>query len=132
MQDFVPRVIEINGQKCALGLTPDIEAPVPIVVAPGPSAAAELSTFLQTGYVSISGNRLVGVDGQLLQLRGVNWFGFETGVGSNDPSLCALVAVEGDAACSIPLLAFPAGFAGGSERAASMYIIQHGLGLTSI
>ena len=78
LQDFTPRTVAINGQKCALGLRANVSAPVPSLPQSTDGPTPELSTFLQTGYVSISGNRLVGVDGNLLTLNGVNWFGFET------------------------------------------------------
>lgn len=29
--------------------------------------------------VSVSGTKLIGVDGNELQIRGLNWFGFEDG-----------------------------------------------------
>jgi hypothetical protein len=79
IQDFSPRTVAVNGLRCAIGFQANISASVPLLPE-AITAAASLPTFLQTGYVSISGNRLVGVDGNLLTLNGANWFGFETGV----------------------------------------------------
>ena len=77
MQDFLPRVVRVNGDKCALGLTPDVTAQPEFATS---SPNANFSTFAVQGAVGTDGIRLVGVDGQPLTLRGANWFGFETGV----------------------------------------------------
>ena len=78
MQDFSPRTVAINGRTCAIGLKPNITAPVALPDAS--SSPSNLSAFLQAGYININGNRLVGVDGNLVTLNGANWFGFETQV----------------------------------------------------
>ena len=76
-QDFLPRVIRVNGDKCALGLTPNVTAKPAFATS---TANANFSSFAVQGAVGTNGIRLVGVDGQPLTLRGANWFGFETGV----------------------------------------------------
>lgn len=81
MQDFSPRSVFVNGGKCAIGFVPNITAPVPPLSAASP--AANLSSFVATGYVTTSGNRIIDVDGNPITLRGANWFGFETQVRSH-------------------------------------------------
>lgn len=68
----------MNGETCAIGLKPNITAP--FVLPDATSSSANLSSFLQAGYINIYGNRLVGVDGNYVTLNGANWFGFETQV----------------------------------------------------
>lgn len=78
LQDFGPRTVSVNGLLCAIGLKPNITAPIELPAAS--ASSANLSSFLQAGYINIDGNRLVGVDGNLVTLNGANWFGFETQV----------------------------------------------------
>ena len=83
MQDFSPRVVQLEGSTCAIGLAVNISAPVPSL--PSMGSDANLTDFVQTGYVSTSGNRIIGVDGNPITLNGANWFGFETGVSPAEP-----------------------------------------------
>lgn len=69
----------MNGGRCSLGLKTNITAPVTNLPA-GNVQQSNLSQFLQTGYISVDGNRLVGIDGNYVTLNGANWFGFETQV----------------------------------------------------
>lgn len=118
-QDFLPRVVKVNGKRCAIGLKPNITAAVPLPLQGNTESRIEA----QDGHVSISGNRLVGVDGNLLTLRGANWFGFETEVQITSlidyedpytrqlhcPSPTASLQVVTSLLCYVPisLLAFP-------------------------
>ncbi|KAK9839537.1 hypothetical protein WJX81_008252 [Elliptochloris bilobata] len=70
-QDFAPTNASVNGEACTLSVVSDIDAPVPEL--PGTPAVDEI---LQP--VSIQNSSIIGVDGQPLNIRGINWFGFET------------------------------------------------------
>lgn len=69
---MVPSAIFQNGQKCVL---------VNIAGAAFASAAAapEAALGAEAGEtaVRVLGNNIIGVDGNVLQMRGVNWFGFD-------------------------------------------------------
>ena len=76
-------MVQLEGSPCAIGLAVNISAPVPGLS--GMERDANLSSFAQTGFVSTSGNRIIGVDGNPINLNGANWFGFETGVSPAEP-----------------------------------------------
>ena len=66
LQDFAPTNASVNGQACTLSVVSDIDAPVPEL--PGSPAVDEI---LQP--VTIQNSTIIGVDGQPLNICGINW-----------------------------------------------------------
>ena len=83
MQAFTPREVYLNGDQCSLTLTVNVTNQTPNV--PVDTSLTESST-----PISISGTTIVGVDGQEVNLVGVNYFGFEQTV---IPALSAKAAL---------------------------------------
>lgn len=75
----------MNGSPCAIGLKPNITAPIDL---PAASGQSDLSSFVATGYVTTNGNQIIDVDGNVITLNGANWFGFETQVCKNLMPAC--------------------------------------------
>ena len=67
LQDFAPTNASVNGEACTLSVVSDIDAPVPEL--PGSPAVDEI---LQP--VTIQNSTIIGVDGQPLNIRGINWW----------------------------------------------------------
>jgi len=65
-QDFAPTNVSVNGAACTLSVVSDIDAPVPEL--PGAPAVDEI---LQP--VSIRNSTIYGIDGQPLNIQGINW-----------------------------------------------------------
>ena len=66
VQDFAPTNASVNGQACTLSVVSDIDAPVPEL--PGSPAVDEILQPL-----TIQNSTIIGVDGQPLNIRGINW-----------------------------------------------------------
>ena len=77
-QAFTPQAAFLQGRQCYLTLTVNVTDQTPSV--PVDTSLTESSTM-----ISISGTDIIGVDGTVIQLRGVNFFGFEQPV-------CAVLA----------------------------------------
>ena len=71
-QAFTPQAVYLNGEQCQLTLTVDVTNVTPEIPL-DTSAQIESSAV----PISIRGTDLYGVDGNKLQLKGINWFGFE-------------------------------------------------------
>lgn len=76
-QAFTPTAAYLNGEQCSLTLTVNVSALVPGVAIPPTFPPSEAS-----GAISAANGQLTGVDNRPVQLRGANWFGFETQVGA--------------------------------------------------
>ena len=71
-QAFTPQAVYLQGEQCQLTLTVDVTNVTPEIPL-DTSAQIESSAV----PISIRGTDLYGVDGNKLQLKGINWFGFE-------------------------------------------------------
>ena len=72
-QAFTPQAAYLNGRQCTLSLSVNVTNQTPTV--PVDTSLTESSTM-----ISLSGTDIIGVDGNVIQLRGINYFGFEQAV----------------------------------------------------
>ena len=96
-QAFTPQAVYLNGEQCQLTL--DVE-----VTDVTPDIPQDTSELIESSPVAISirGTDLYGVDGNKLQLKGINFFGFELEVSFAVFVACAVHDVVhdvADAAC---------------------------------
>ena len=75
VQAFTPQAVFLNNEPCDLTLNVEINDHTPAI-------AQDTSQLIESGEspITIQGTDLYGVDGNKLQLKGINWFGFETPV----------------------------------------------------
>ncbi|BDA41280.1 probable major extracellular endoglucanase at C-terminar half [Coccomyxa sp. Obi] len=72
-QDFYPRHVLLNGQACQLRIGLDLNVPIPTVLPNG--------TLIENDEqpASVTLGQFIGATGETLAIKGINWFGFETG-----------------------------------------------------
>ncbi|CAL8461996.1 g1527 [Coccomyxa elongata] len=77
-QDFYPRHVLLNGQACMLRIGLDLNVPIPTVLPNG--------TLIENNEqpVSVTLGQFIAATGEPLAIKGINWFGFETGSTSVD------------------------------------------------
>ena len=85
VQAFTPQAAYLNGRQCTLTLSVNVTNQTPTV--PVDTSLTEASTM-----VSLSGTDIIGVDGNVIQLRGINYFGFEQPVRCAALSCCGMLA----------------------------------------
>ena len=75
MQAFTPQAVFLQGRQCDLTLTVNVTNETPVI-------PVDTSQLIESSPqpVSIDGINILGVDGEVLTLKGANWFGFETPV----------------------------------------------------
>ena len=73
--DLSPQSIFQNGRKCILVNVGGAAFPTAAGTGGGGAEAAE-------SPIRLLGPQIIGVDGNVLQLKGVNWFGFDVSVPS--------------------------------------------------
>ena len=89
VQAFTPQAVFLQGRQCDLTLTVNVTNETPVI-------PVDTSQLIESSPqpVSIDGINILGVDGEILTLKGANWFGFEQPVSFADSLQPALVHIQ--------------------------------------